>query len=194
MSQALNEAALAEVRFCESVLAKGGASVVSETLRGVVSPQGWVKYPDGEVYDPTSGAQWFYHSHTPSNAEGEHGHFHCFLRPDGADGPAHHLIALGVSAIGQLQRLFTVNHWVVEDDWLPASETIALLTRFDVHMPHPNYLVNRWITGVIAAYDATINDLIHARDDRILAWGDDPVATRADRALEVTSEFQVPTA
>ena len=187
MSEAERQTALQEIAFCESVLAKGGATVLTETLRGVDNPQSWQKYPAGEVFDPQSGAQWFYHCHARVEGEAEHGHFHCFVRPDGADGPIHHLCAIGVDAHGRLMRLFTVNQWVVGDDWLDATATIALLPRFDVHMPQPNYLVNRWLTAIPTAYEPQIVDLILARDAAIAALDLDPSAARASRDLEVTS-------
>ncbi len=179
-----------EIAFCQKILAKGGASVLTETLRGIERPESWTKYPIGEVFDPASGAQWFYHSHSPSTEADEHGHFHTFLRPNGAEGSNHHLIAIGVDAHGQPLRLFTVNQWVVGDDWLEAEPTIALLSRFDVHMPQPNYLVNRWLTAVIAAYEPKIAALIRERDKAIAAHSPEQGDPRADRALEVTSEWR----
>lgn len=191
MSADAREIARREIAFCEHVLAKGGATVLTETLTGIAQPQSWVKYPAGEVFDPQTGAQWFYHSHAPSADTSEHGHFHCFVRPDGPNGPIHHLCAVGVDPHGRLLRLFTVNHWVVDDDWLDAEPTIALLPRFDVHMPQPNYLVNRWLTAVLAAYESDIVDLIRTRDQVIVAHRpDDGGNARADRALEVTAEHR----
>ncbi|WP_306120175.1 MULTISPECIES: hypothetical protein [unclassified Roseitalea] len=191
MSGTPGQAALAEIAFCEQVLAKGGATVLTETLRGVGQPESWTSYPEGEVFDPQSGAQWFYHSHHPAADEAEHGHFHCFVRPDGADGPIHHLCAVGVDPHGRLVRLFTVNQWVVGDDWLAAEPTVSLLPRFDVHMPQPNYLVNRWLTAVVAAHEPTIAGLIRARDAAIARHAPDADGdARASRALEVTAEHR----
>ena len=52
----------------------GGNSAISE----------WRHYPDGEVYDPNSHAQYFYHAHPVSGRPTrEHGHFHTFLRAEG---------------------------------------------------------------------------------------------------------------
>ncbi|MEM6382637.1 MAG: hypothetical protein AAF739_08190 [Pseudomonadota bacterium] len=193
---AQRDASAQEVAFCERVLAKGGQSVLTETLRGHAELSTWTKYPDGEVFDPDSGAQWFYHSHARDedeafSASSEHGHFHCFVRPVGPDGPIHHLCAVGVDAHGRLLRLFTVNHWVVGDTWLGADATIALLDRFDVHMPQPSYLVNRWLTGVLSAHRPIIVDLIGQRDRRIATYkspdGTDP---KACRGLEVTAEHR----
>ncbi|WP_306050326.1 DUF6969 family protein [Oceaniradius stylonematis] len=191
MSEDARDTARREIAFCEHVLAKGGATVLTETLAGIERPTSWEKYPAGEVFDPQTGAQWFYHSHDPSTGGGEHGHFHCFVRPDGPDGPIHHLCAVGVDPHGRLLRLFTVNHWVVDDDWLDAGPTIALLPRFDVHMPQPNYLVNRWLTAVLAAHENEIAELILIRDRVIAAHRrDNGGDAHADRALEVTAEHR----
>ncbi|WP_319519044.1 DUF6969 family protein [uncultured Martelella sp.] len=186
-----HQRAAAEALFCERVLAKTGDSVLLETLAGVDTPTSWEHYPKGEVYDPETGAQWYYHCHEPAHESGEHGHFHCFLRPLGPDGPIHHLIAVGVDAHGRLKRLFTVNQWVVGDDWLNAADTIALLPRFDVHLGRPSYLVNRWLTAVIRLYDDEIASLIRTRDDVIAHHQptDPSVSTHEDRTLELTSEF-----
>jgi hypothetical protein len=188
----VRERALHEIAFCESVLAKGGLTVLTETLRDAQEITTWTHYPDPDVFDPQSGAQWYYHCHPAEGPDAvEHGHFHCFVRPDGPAGPIHHIIAIGVDPHGRLVRLFTVNQWVVGDDWLDAEATIKLLPRFDAHLPRPSYLVNRWITGVLTAYEPEIARLIAERD-QVLAAHPGPAA-RDDRALEVTSAFWVET-
>ena len=194
MSEA-REQARREIAFCESVLAKGGLTVLSEIFEGVSSVAAWAHFPPGDVYDPQSGAQWFYHCHPAAEGSDEHGHFHCFMRPRGTDGPLHHLAAIGVDRDGRPLRLFTVNQWVVDDQWADAEETLALLSRFDMQMPRPSYLVNRWLTAMLVAWEPEIADLVRERD-RVLAAhipaGE--VAVRQDRALEVTSELRLPRA
>ncbi len=192
MSDARQQA-LRELEFCQTVLAKGGQSVLTETLRDAPDLAVWTHYPENDVFDPATGAQWYYHSHPAEDPDQtiEHGHFHCFVRPEGTEGPVHHLVAVGVDAYGKPVRLFTVNQWVVGDDWLEAEATIGLLDRFDVHMPRPSYLVNRWLTAILAAYDDEIRDLIRTRDTVIAAHvpaGD--IDVREDETLEVTSEFR----
>ncbi|MBO9587490.1 hypothetical protein [Devosia sp.] len=183
------EHALNEIAFCETILAKGGLNVLSDTFRGVSDIEAWEHYPPGDVFDPSSNAQWFYHCHPAEEGAVEHGHFHCFVRPDGPEGAIHHLIAIGVDANGRLLRLFTVNQWVVGDDWADAERTIDLVGRFDVQMPSPSYLVNRWLTAIFVAYESEIADLIRARDEVLAAHVPQAgTAAREDRALEVTSE------
>ena len=180
-----------EALFCQTILAKSGDNVLLETLRGA-APVTWAHYPPGDVFDPESGAQWYYHCHDASPHAAEHGHFHCFIRPQGKTGPIHHLVGVGVDAYGRLVRLFTVNHWVVGDDWADAATTTPLLERFDVHMARPSYLVNRWLTAVLSLYQAEIAQLI-AQRDACLDQHQPPegIATREDRSLEVTSELMV---
>lgn len=182
-----------EALFCESVLAKSGDNVLLETLRGAPSVEAWAHYPPGDVFDPVSGGQWYYHCHSPSTDVREHGHFHCFVRPEGKDGPVHHLVAAGVDPYGRLIRLFTVNRWVVGDSFLPAAPTIALIERFDMQMGRPSYLVNRWLTAILRLYREEIAELVAERDATLgVAGGMPPDPERLeDRALEVTSSRDV---
>ena len=94
-----------------------------------------------------------------------------------------------MTATGRPLRLFTVNQWVVADDWLDATGTIALLARFDVHLARPDYLVNRWLTAMVMAHEVAITELIDARDKRL---EDLPSDAKEDRALEVLSSLALP--
>ncbi|RZA08961.1 MAG: hypothetical protein EOP02_36130 [Proteobacteria bacterium] len=187
------ERAAQEAAYCERLLAKSGENVLRETLRDAPSVSAWSHYPPGDVFDPESGGQWYYHCHLPPADDVEHGHYHCFIRPDGVKGPVHHLIAIGVDAYGKLHRLFTVNQWVVGDSWLDAEPTIALLQRFDMELAKPSYLVNRWLTAIVRQYQPEIQQLIVERDGALarLAAQSDMVAARQDRSLEVTSSLVI---
>jgi hypothetical protein len=73
-----------EVLDCRRVLAKSGDSLVGEALRGAAAVSDWTHYPPGDVYDPLTHAQYFYHAHPPAErGPREAGHFHTFLRPRG---------------------------------------------------------------------------------------------------------------
>jgi hypothetical protein len=81
-------AAAAALRECRRALAAGDTTVIRETVGpAVANIADWRHYPDGEVYDPSSQVQYFYHRHpaleSPSPAAVEHGHFHVFLRGEG---------------------------------------------------------------------------------------------------------------
>ncbi len=189
------EQALAEVSLCEAILAKAGLTILNEVFPDVAPIVAWTHYPPGDVFDPASTSQWFYHCHPASEGSEEHGHFHCFVRPAGAAGPIHHLVAVGVDATGHLIRLFTVNQWVVGDAWADAETTIPLLTQFDMQMPRPSYLVNRWLSGIVRAYTPEIAGLQRDRDRALAAeaHGRPEAIVRDDRSLEVLSELRIGT-
>ena len=68
---------------CEAALGRSGG-VLAATLGGTEAPAEWQHYPTGDVHDPTSHAQFFFHAH-PAGERGrdELGHFHTFLRARG---------------------------------------------------------------------------------------------------------------
>lgn len=80
--------AAARLRECRAVLAAQGRTVIAEAVGEAAEIVDWRHYPDGEVYDPASHVQYFYHRHPGPAARGraepaEHGHFHLFLRGEG---------------------------------------------------------------------------------------------------------------
>ncbi len=68
-----------QVLECYRVLQKSNSNVVAEVLRGQGEFYELDHYPKGDVYDSETHSQFYYHSHR----EGEHGHFHTFLREKG---------------------------------------------------------------------------------------------------------------
>jgi hypothetical protein len=91
--------AAAIIRECRRELAERGSTTAGEAMAGALDiagePVPWYRYPEGEVYDPRSHAQYFYHCHPAAVAPvrnrfggeaigpDEHGHFHLFLRAEG---------------------------------------------------------------------------------------------------------------
>lgn len=179
-----------EMAYCEALLAKSGTS----SLLKILPSQGlttWKHYPEKDVFDADSGAQWYYHCHDDSASLGEHGHFHCFIRPEGRDSEPCHLIAVGVDAKGRLTRLFTVNQWVVGGKWHDARTTNAYLERFNVELAEPDFVVNRWLTAAVARYDTEIRQLNLDRDDYLASLGRDFDTVFEDRSIEVMSERRI---
>ena len=73
-----------EVQDCTRVLRKSGDTILGEVLCGAGTFYEWRHYPEGDVYDPESHAQYYYHAHPAGGRPlAEHGHFHTFLRPRG---------------------------------------------------------------------------------------------------------------
>lgn len=78
--------AVSVIRQCSDALAARGRTILDEITNGAVAIAEWRRYPDGEVYDPGSHAQYFYHRHdsgSETSGRAEHGHFHLFLRAEG---------------------------------------------------------------------------------------------------------------
>jgi hypothetical protein len=83
------------LRDCRAALAARDSTILGEVAGGApdAAIADWRHYPEGEVYDPATHAQYFFHRHpiaSPSGAAGpaatgeqEHGHFHLFLRGEG---------------------------------------------------------------------------------------------------------------
>lgn len=172
--------AASEALYWDHVLAKTGESVMTAILGDVRQVEAWQHYPDPDAYDPDSGSQFYYHSHGPNSAE--HGHFHCFLRPEGLTGPLHHLIALAVDPAGRPVRLFTVNSWVTGADWLDAAGTIALLPQFDLQLNRPAWPACRWLTALLTLYRPEITALLLERDQGL------DIAALEDRSRSTLSE------
>lgn len=202
--------AAAEVLACERALAKSGTSVVGEVLRDQSDFVTWQSYPSGDVYDAETHSQYFYHAHAPADmVDGEHGHFHTFLRPAafglkpapvaGFDAAADaaalvsHLIAISVDARGMPFRLFTTNRWVTGETWYSAGDVLTMLDRFNVDLALPNWAVSRWVTGMVRLFRPQVEALVTARDVAIAAWVADHPGEDVyeDRRLQVTSEVGI---
>jgi hypothetical protein len=71
------------IRGCRRDLSARNTDLVGEVM-GNSPICAWRHYPEGEVFDATSHAQYFFHAHAPdSRPPSERGHFHTFLRAEG---------------------------------------------------------------------------------------------------------------
>lgn len=183
--EAMHAAGL-EIVECQRVLHKAGLNVVGELLRGQGTFYENNHYPENDVHDTDSHAQYYYHAHR--GLAGEHGHFHTFLRapgmPQGAkpseaahsepwpsgDEALAHLIAISMDAYGFPIGLFAPNRWVAGDTWYPADDVITMLDRFRIDHAFPSWPVNRWIGAMFLLFRAHIEALLLERDRVIEAW------------------------
>ena len=201
-------AAGAEVVDIHRVLAKTGDNIVGELLKHNGTFYEWDHYPPGDVYDHETHGQYYYHAHAADQRfEGEHGHFHTFLRPKGMPRgirPAQlaglvppadpndalsHLVAIAMTPGGLPFRLFTVNRWVTGEVWYRADDVIRMLDAFKIDHAQPSWPVNRWITAMVVLFKPQITELLRARDAKIAAWqqATPDVDVFEDRDLEITS-------
>jgi len=200
-----------EVLEWRRLLAKTGDNVVGEVLKHEGQFYILDHYPKGDVFDPESHSQWYYHAHDKADRPGEHGHFHTFLRGGGMPAgiePAPlpdfqpraarhdlvcHLIAVAMDRSGWPLGLFTTNRWVTAETWYAAHDVALMLDGFDVRMNKPSWPVNRWLTNLLRLFRPQIEELLQQRDERIRAWqrAHPEVNTYEDRRLEVTSQLPV---
>lgn len=199
------------VRECYWVLSKTNDNIVGELLKREGTFYEWNHYPDGDVYDQESHAQYYYHAHPTDERPGEHGHFHTFLRPKGMpagikpaqvadfdppedpDDALSHLVAVSMDAKGFPTKLFTTNRWVTGEIWYTAEDVCRLLPYFAIDHAQPSWPVNIWITGILALFRPQIRELVVARDKVVDRWMalNPQESTFEDRDLEVTSELPI---
>lgn len=158
-----------EVIECQRILANTGDNIVSEILRFSDNFVEWDHYPSDDIFDQTSGAQYYYHAHSnPKRDFTEHGHFHTFMKntkeknPDIL--PLTHIIAISMDVYGAPQALFTVNHWVTGGVFENANVVESFLENFLIDHAKPSWVVNRWINAMLRLYQPEIIELIQERD------------------------------
>lgn len=198
-----------EVRECFRVLGKVGLNVVGEILKDQGTFYEMQHYPRGDVFDPETHSQYYYHAHRPES--GEHGHFHTFLRaggipkgirpapyagsaprPLGREALAH-IVAISMDRHGFPTHLFTTNRWVTGETWYRAEDVIAMIDRFAIDHAWPSWPTNRWITAMLQLFRPQIAHLLRERDRVVAEWAarhpDRDVYE--DRALEITSILSI---
>ncbi len=203
--------AAAEVVNCIRVLEKGASNLVAEVLgdREFIE---FEHYPQDDVYDPETHAQYYFHAHPQTRGEwNDYGHFHTFLRSkdmrqeirpaalartpsnEGDNDSTFHLIAISMSREGRPVRLFTTNRWVTAETWCAAPDVIAMLDRFVVDLATPSWPLNRWISAMVILYRDDIERMILERDAKIAQWraAHPDRNVFEDRALEVTSAVAI---
>jgi hypothetical protein len=133
------------IRDCRRDLAARNSNLVDEvTRRSTICA--WLHYPDGEVFDATSHAQYFFHAHAPdSRPPTERGHFHTFLRAEGMPGGVVPLL-LPELAVANVATPPPQAAPLKRGERDEVSHLIAIA--IDVHgEPIRLFTTNRWVTG-----------------------------------------------
>ncbi len=198
-----------QVLECQRVLHKGGLNIVGELLRGAETFYEYNHYPDSDVFDVDTHAQYYYHAHP--GRPGEHGHFHTFLRRPGMppgvepvpydgteEGPrgdeaSSHLIAVSMDPYGLPIELFATNRWVTAEVWHRATDVIRMLDCFVIDHAYPSWPVNIWVSAMMRLFRPQIEALLHHRDEVVAAWaaGHPGVDVFEDRGLEITGQLEI---
>lgn len=144
-------------------------------------------YPAGDLVDPASGTQCYYHCH---RSNGEHGHLHLFRR--GKPGrPLTHLIAISLDQRGLPLALFSVNRWVSDDRWLPAAATLRLLEGVGLGGAGCDPHLHGWLVHFLRFYRPLAEDLLRERDRQLSAHPLTRTAVLEARDLEIPSHCPI---
>jgi hypothetical protein len=140
------QAAAAVVAACHRALAARGGGILAEVGVNEGAPVAWQRYPGGEVYDPQTHVQYFYHAHPAADrAAREHGHFHTFLRAEGMPLGVAPLV-LPETAVADAARptpqAAPLKHGARDE--VSHLVAIALDSRGE---PMRLFTTNRWVTG-----------------------------------------------
>ena len=190
------------------ILAKTGDSIVGEVTRDCGPLHPYAHYPEGDVVDSETGAQFFYHLHpVPPLAGGQaaepglNGHFHCFAPAPAQRTPAclrrgsglAHLVAVEVDRHALPVRLFTTNRWVTDETWVEAPAAARLVDRFVVEVARPSLSAAIWISALVRLFQPQIAALLAARDAAIarLARLRPDIDPFEDERLEVPSAMPI---
>ena len=202
-----------EILQCYHVLQKAGLNLVGEVLRDALNRgetfYEFNHYPDDDVYDRETHAQYYYHAHR--GEIGEHGHFHTFLRPKGmpagvapiaypatdpwptGDEALSHLVAIAMDSYGYPTGLFTTNRWVTAEAWYPAAQVMQMLDRFVIDHAFPSWPLNRWLSAMFVLFRPQMQALLTQRDASVAAWAAQHpgVDVFEDRALDIASHMVI---
>lgn len=175
-----------EAGNCIRVLSKTGDNIVGALLRGTEGFYLWDHYPDGDIYDHETHAQFYYHAHALRS--GENGHFHTFMRANGIpdicrpvalpdyekladrNEDLSHLIAIWINPNGLRICMFSTNRWVTGETWYRADDVSLLIDRFEIDHAQPSRPVNRWVTSMLQFFHLQAVALIRAQDQRVKDW------------------------
>lgn len=151
------------------------------------------KYPSSLLQFNQTGWRAYYHCHPASRAgnhrfEGEHGHFHIFVRTQTDPESWSHLVALAIDHMGQTLGWFTVNHWVTGESW--ESATVLIEHMKTIPFNNQNNVVERWILSLLALSYVSVTTVLNERDKMIKKSipAGNKVDIKMDKSLYLLSE------
>lgn len=161
------------------------------------------KYPADLLQFNHTGWRAYYHCHPANRAgnhrfQGEHGHFHIFVRTQDKPEKWSHLVALSMNNMGQPLGWFTVNHWVTGESWVDSEilsnylQTIPY-DQLEVHQLNTFNIVERWLLALLAVSREQVKVVLHERD-KILQQKEQNLAEsniKQDKGIYLLSEIPI---
>jgi hypothetical protein len=141
---------------CQRAMAAAGTSPLAAALQDAAPIYEWRHYPGGDIYDPVSHAQYFYHAHPPGERKGgeggdEHGHFHTFLRARGMPAGVRPLVmpefaVANNPAAPKAPLVPSAPEIAAGEEVEPWSHLVAIAMDA-TGAPRRFFTTNRWVTG-----------------------------------------------
>jgi len=144
-----------ELAEWQEILAKTGDTIIGQILgdaRGDMAE--WAHYPIGDIYDPASHAQYFFHRHGPGGVgpeSRERGHFHLFMRPRGMAQGTRPLVlpelAIADAPAQPLDPVFPPTPQPNQSDDNDRFSHLVAIALDASDAPVRLFTSNRWVTG-----------------------------------------------
>lgn len=154
------------------------------------------KYPTNYLQFQNLGWRAYYHCHPASRAgnhrfQGEHGHFHIFVKINKKPETWSHLVALAMDNMGQPLGWFSVNHWVTGEVWESAEHLIEFLNK--IPYAEQEGLVEKWLLSILDLSHDLIELILYERDKLISLEQNKSTDTevKQDKNLYLLSETPV---
>jgi hypothetical protein len=142
-----------ELEEWQRIIAKSGDSILGLVLGATGDAMAdWSHYPPGDVYDPATHAQYFYHRHAPGPpCDEEHGHFHTYMRPRGMPPGTRPLVMPELAIAGApAQPLDPVSPPARQPNQGDGNDKFSHLIAVGMDAagaPIRLFTTNRWVTG-----------------------------------------------
>ena len=178
-----------ELEALQESLAAEGRTPVDVALNGNPFTDGEMYPWQGGILDQRTSCQYFYHSH--QEYKSEHGHFHTFYY---SKRKLAHLVAIGMSRKGRINKLYTFNRWSPGDTYFPAQTLKSFLPRFGIrNVKDLDPRLHAFINNSMVLFQPEVERLFDERDETFRRYrernnGQSPYE---DRSLEITSSVVV---
>lgn len=128
------------------------------------------KYPSELLQFNNTGWRAYYHCHPASRTgnhcfQGEHGHFHIFVRTQNKPEKWSHIVALAMDNMGQPLGWFTVNQWVTGESWSKADDLVKFSSK--IPFEKQNNLVEQWLLSLLSLSHKKVSRILYKRDELI---------------------------